>query len=117
MRLISAHAAKSTFAIAALGALALVAPSGPSGAVSPVAKICKSWISGTGKGPTIVHARHFARGDWMTKAKAAYGASYANLSLAQVGAFPCNHAQGQVFCTIRAKPCTRVPLTTKSKAK
>mgnify|MGYP007089179867 CR=1 FL=1 len=65
----------------------------------------------------MIHAKHAARTDWMAKAKAAHGASYANLANAVVGAFPCNHAQGKSFCTIRAKPCTQVPLTTKSKAK
>lgn len=109
MRLPSSAGVRSAIAIAALGTFALIAPSAPSEAVSAGAKICKDWISGTGSGPTHLHARQRARADWVAKAAAAHGASYASLANAVVGAFVCNHAQGKSFCTIRAKPCTQVP--------
>jgi len=37
--------------------------------------------------------------------KNTYGASWAKFSNAQVGAFPCNKAQGLWQCNVRAKPC------------
>jgi len=109
MSLATSAGVRSAIAIAALGAVALIAPSAPSEAILPGAKICKSWISGTGNGPTHLVARHKARADWVAKATAEHGAAYASLANAMVGAFVCNHAQGKSFCTIRAKPCTTVP--------
>lgn len=109
----SHSASKLALGLASLAAAALLAPAGSTEAAGLGAKICKNWVSGRGKGADAIHARHFALGDWMAKVKAAHGAAYASPAQAQIGAFVCNPAQGQTFCTIRARPCGTPPLMAK----
>jgi len=73
-------------------------------AASP-AMVCKGWVSGHGDAVQKFKSKLEAQQSWRANVKNTYGASWAKFSNAQVGAFPCNKAQGLWQCNVRAKPC------------
>ena len=77
------------------------------------AMMCKALKSGTGNSLAKFTAKAKARQAWKVNVTGAYGPAWAKFSNAKVAAFPCNKAQGQWFCNVRAKPCKGLDLKTR----
>lgn len=90
--------------------VAATAIASSSAQAGPTAKVCKSWVSGTGSSFIKATVKAKARMNWRQKVTSKHGSAWNKFNKAKNVAFSCNTAKvnGKWLCTVRAKPCKAI---------